>query len=104
MNFDNQELMGKWCIHRDEIAKIAEVKISKPIAGWTALAPIRLAYLMKTMNGNFRWVSMPKWIDLSDVTVITEEVADIFMQANKLKLPERKPNESKEGRPSNSRW
>lgn len=89
MNFDNQELMGKWCLHREEIAKIAEVKMTKPVAGWNVLVPIRLAYLMKTLDGNFRWVNMPRWLELADVTIITDEVADIFMQANNLKLPKR---------------
>lgn len=115
MNFEMQELVGKWCFLKDgyyldgAIGRITNIDLASNMTlysdkGWTPSYPIKIALLVN-LAGHCRWINHSRTTYLRDIETITPEVAQIYMQANGLYDPsERKPNENKERRDSNTKY
>lgn len=93
MNFEMQELVGNWFLGGEDrfIGQIVSIDMRGYRAeGWLPKYPVKIKLLSKLVDGSGYWHFSPNIYYLDQLTLITPEVAEIYMQANNLTLPERK--------------
>ena len=96
MNFDMQDLVGKWCLAtfkgRELLCKVSHIDFTGSkfnyANSWTPTYPLKLKTPVK-IGDHIGWSNLPMVAYLHDVTVLEPEMADIYIQANNIKLPER---------------
>jgi hypothetical protein len=95
MNFEMQDLVGKWCLVKfrgeDRLCRISGINFAGSklhyLGAWKPSYPIRVITPVR-IGEECRWTKLPlPELYLHNVTVLEPEMADIYIQANNLEIP-----------------
>jgi hypothetical protein len=94
MNFEMQDLVGKWCLVKfrggDRLCRISEINFAGSkfhyVDAWKPTYPIKVITPVR-IGEACKWTKLPLHeLYLHDVTVLEPEMADIYIQANNIEI------------------
>lgn len=97
MNFEMQELVGRWGLTKQgTLVQIEHIDFGgyrvNHLEHWKVSYPLKARMIIE-MHGKSYWASHAiqhkGQLYLDDIDLLDPEVVDIYMQANNIKLPER---------------